>query len=257
MPSRQEAASQGGSNVFLESLEHQHQTISLLLTTTCLISAPRLLKLKSPMADPSSWFNLRMSKYQVFIQFSVLDWLFRDCTLIFESQEAMSPNIYEDIYEKMESDFELLGIRLDMLFLQAQLLEASHLQNILPMSRSSSETLESWFHLSTTMPVSHFLKVILSRNAVNLLYTGNQGLFAPGEVVLGTTEGDVDIYGHDSYPLGFDCANPSVWPAGNIPTYFHASHVQQSPSSPFAIPEFQGGAFDPWGGNVCSSESSY
>jgi hypothetical protein len=37
---------------------------------------------------------------------------------------------------------------------------------------------------------------------------GNQGIFAPGYVVNGTTEGDVDIYGHDSYPLGFDCASP-------------------------------------------------
>lgn len=77
----------------------------------------------------------------------------------------------------------------------------------------------------------------------------NQGLFAPGEVVDGTTEGDVNIYGHDSYPLGFDCANPYVWPAGDLPTYFHASHEEQSPSTPYAIPEFQGGSFDPWGGN--------
>ncbi len=37
---------------------------------------------------------------------------------------------------------------------------------------------------------------------------GNQGIFAPGYVVNGTTEGDVDIYGHDAYPLGFDCASP-------------------------------------------------
>lgn len=77
----------------------------------------------------------------------------------------------------------------------------------------------------------------------------NQGLFAPGEVVNGTTEGDVDIYGHDSYPLGFDCANPTVWP-GSLPDYFHASHELQSPSTPYAIPEFQGGSFDPWGGPV-------
>ena len=77
---------------------------------------------------------------------------------------------------------------------------------------------------------------------------GNGGLFAPGEVVNGTTIGDVDIYGHDSYPLGFDCANPSTWPAGSLPTYFHASHEQESPSTFYSLDEFQGGSFDPWGG---------
>jgi beta-galactosidase GanA len=82
-----------------------------------------------------------------------------------------------------------------------------------------------------------------------------QGLFAPGEVVDGTTEGDVDIYGHDSYPLGFDCANPYTWPAGSIPTDFHALHEKQSPSTFYSIDEFQGGSFDPWGGLVGLSQS--
>jgi hypothetical protein len=83
-----------------------------------------------------------------------------------------------------------------------------------------------------------------------LTHSGNQGLFAPGEVVNGTTVGDVNIYGHDSYPLGFNCAAPSVWPAGALPTYFHASHEQESPSTPYSLDEFQGGSFDPWGGLV-------
>lgn len=74
------------------------------------------------------------------------------------------------------------------------------------------------------------------------------GLFAPGDVVNGTTEGNVNIYGHDSYPLGFDCANPYTWPAGDLPTYFHATHEQQSPSTFYSLDEFQGGSFDPWGG---------
>jgi hypothetical protein len=86
--------------------------------------------------------------------------------------------------------------------------------------------------------------------AYNTHRLGNQGLFAPGEVVNGTTIGDVDIYGHDSYPMGFDCSNPSVWVAGSIPTYFHASHEQESPSTFYAIPEFQGGSIDFWGGPV-------
>ncbi|KAL1961973.1 hypothetical protein VTN77DRAFT_708 [Rasamsonia byssochlamydoides] len=59
----------------------------------------------------------------------------------------------------------------------------------------------------------------------------------------------VNIYGHDSYPLGFDCANPSSWPSGGLPTNFRQLHLEQSPSTPYAIVEFQGGAFDPWGGS--------
>ena len=39
-----------------------------------------------------------------------------------------------------------------------------------------------------------------------------KGIFAPGN---GT--GSVHIYGHDGYPLGFDCANPSAWPNGSLP----------------------------------------
>tara|TARA_R110002060_G_scaffold22986_5_gene31125 strand:+ start:276 stop:503 length:228 start_codon:yes stop_codon:yes gene_type:complete len=63
-------------------------------------------------------------------------------------------------------------------------------------------------------------------------------------------EGNVDIYGHDNYPLGFDCANPRTWPSGNLPKNFHALHEQQSPNTPYALVEFQGGSFDPWGGLV-------
>ena len=69
------------------------------------------------------------------------------------------------------------------------------------------------------------------------------GLFAPG-----TGQGAVDIYGYDSYPLGFDCSDPRAWPNGALPTDFLDLHVAQSPSTPHTISEFQGGAFDPWGG---------
>jgi len=64
----------------------------------------------------------------------------------------------------------------------------------------------------------------------------------------GTGLGQVDIYGYDGYPLGFDCANPTVWPAGNLNTNFGSLHKQQSPTTPNSIVEFQGGSFDPWGG---------
>ncbi|KAK8046304.1 putative beta-galactosidase A [Apiospora saccharicola] len=64
----------------------------------------------------------------------------------------------------------------------------------------------------------------------------------------GTGVGEVDIYGHDGYPLGFDCSNPTVWPADGLPTDWRALHLQQSPSTPYSINEFQAGSFDPWGG---------
>ena len=83
-----------------------------------------------------------------------------------------------------------------------------------------------------------------------LIALAPQGTFAPGSVWQGTTEGDVDIYGHDSYPLGFDCANPYTWPIGEIPTTFHATHEQDSPSTFYSLDEFQGGSFDPCGGLV-------
>ncbi|KAK5329783.1 hypothetical protein LTR93_001371 [Exophiala xenobiotica] len=72
---------------------------------------------------------------------------------------------------------------------------------------------------------------------------GVNGYNAPG-----TGVGSVDIYGHDNYPLGFDCANPTVWPAGKLPTDYWQRHLQQSPTTPYSITEFQAGSFDPWGG---------
>ncbi|KAJ5575338.1 Glycoside hydrolase family 35 [Penicillium hetheringtonii] len=73
--------------------------------------------------------------------------------------------------------------------------------------------------------------------------------YAGGHNAPGTGEGEADIYGHDSYPLGFDCANPNVWPDGGLPTDFLTKHLAQSPSTPYSLVEFQAGAFDPWGGN--------
>jgi hypothetical protein len=125
--------------------------------------------------------------------------------------------------------------------------EAFLTPSILPMSRNNTGMLGLWFHSSIMTLVSWFRFV----KSTMLISLGAQGLFAPGEVVDGTTEGDVDIYGHDSYPLGFDCAEPYTWPAGSIPTYFHATHEQQSPSTFYSLDEFQGGSFDPWGGLVC------
>jgi len=69
-----------------------------------------------------------------------------------------------------------------------------------------------------------------------------KGHFTPGH------PSAVDIYGHDGYPLGFDCANPYTWPDNALPTNFRTLHLQQSPSTAYSIVEFQGGSFDPWGG---------
>ena len=71
-----------------------------------------------------------------------------------------------------------------------------------------------------------------------------QGYQAPG-----TGNGSVDIYGHDAYPLGFDCANPYTWPDGALPADFHTLHLSQSPTTPYSLVEFQGGSYDPWGGS--------
>ncbi|KAF2199152.1 hypothetical protein GQ43DRAFT_433640 [Delitschia confertaspora ATCC 74209] len=69
------------------------------------------------------------------------------------------------------------------------------------------------------------------------------GYFAPG-----TGVGAVDIYGIDAYPLRWSCSDPSVWPTYRWPTNWQLMHQQQSPTSPFSIIEFQGGAHSGWGG---------
>ncbi|KAI0838260.1 glycoside hydrolase family 35 protein [Hypoxylon sp. FL0890] len=86
---------------------------------------------------------------------------------------------------------------------------------------------------------------LISNDAVPL------GTNAPG-----TGLGEVDIYGHDAYPVQFDCANPSIWPPLALSGIYHQTHELQSPSTPFSLVEFQGGAYDPWGGpgfNNCAA----
>jgi hypothetical protein len=69
-----------------------------------------------------------------------------------------------------------------------------------------------------------------------------------GRDVPGSGVGEVDIYGHDGYPLGFHCSNPYTWGSGSLPTGYRADHLKESPSTFYSIDEFQGGSFDPWGG---------
>lgn len=70
----------------------------------------------------------------------------------------------------------------------------------------------------------------------------NGGRNAPGD------EAAVDIYGHDGYPLRFNCSNPDYWDPKSLPTDWRKVHLKQSPHTPYAVPEFQGGSFDAWGG---------
>lgn len=44
-------------------------------------------------------------------------------------------------------------------------------------------------------------------------------------------------------------SEPSNWTAGALPTNFRELHLEQSPETPYAIPEFQGGAIAYWGGS--------
>ena len=55
------------------------------------------------------------------------------------------------------------------------------------------------------------------------------------------TNGNQQIPGYDSYPLGFNCADTNGF--GNPPTFSAESGV------PLMLPEFQGGSYDSWGGS--------
>jgi len=68
------------------------------------------------------------------------------------------------------------------------------------------------------------------------------GRNAPGDAA------PMDIYGHDGYPFGFDCARPDYWGGAKLPEDWRETHLKQSPNTPYSVVEFQGGAFDPWGG---------
>ncbi|KAI9163259.1 putative beta-galactosidase A [Paramyrothecium foliicola] len=74
----------------------------------------------------------------------------------------------------------------------------------------------------------------------------NNDVWPAGNSRPGSGKGAVDIYGHDAYPVGFDCANPETWPENGIPTSWHQDHMRISPNTPYSI--IEGGAFDPWGG---------
>lgn len=58
--------------------------------------------------------------------------------------------------------------------------------------------------------------------------------------------GVLDIYGLDCYPRGFDCDDPLGH--FHVRTDYYNYFKKWYPNGPQFTPEFQGGAFDPWGG---------
>jgi beta-galactosidase GanA len=67
------------------------------------------------------------------------------------------------------------------------------------------------------------------------LVGNNNGTFNSGDAAL-------DVDGADSYPQGFNCSNPAQWSGVPDISYDHPA------GKPLETAEFQGGAFDPWGG---------
>ncbi len=67
------------------------------------------------------------------------------------------------------------------------------------------------------------------------LIGNNNGTFNSGTAQL-------DVDGEDSYPQGFNCSNPTSW--SGVPN-ISSDHPA---GRPLITNEFQGGAFDPWGG---------
>jgi beta-galactosidase len=75
-------------------------------------------------------------------------------------------------------------------------------------------------------------------DGITVPLTGNHnGNFVEG---LGAT----DIPGQDSYPLDFDCTRPERWNA----IYDFSAERRALTRVPLFFPEYQGGAFDVWGG---------
>lgn len=73
-------------------------------------------------------------------------------------------------------------------------------------------------------------------DGIDVPLTGNNnGTFNDGA-------GALDVDGPDSYPQGFNCSNPTKWNGVPDLSYDHPA------DAPLYTPEFQGGAFDPWGG---------
>ncbi|KAK3298537.1 glycoside hydrolase family 35 protein [Chaetomium fimeti] len=76
----------------------------------------------------------------------------------------------------------------------------------------------------------------------------NNDAWNAGHNAPGTGVGEVDIYGQDLYPLDINC-DDMAWDKGSLRDSLYSSHLNTSPSTPYAMPEFQGGVVDYWGGS--------
>ncbi|KAK4042488.1 hypothetical protein C8A01DRAFT_44500 [Parachaetomium inaequale] len=75
----------------------------------------------------------------------------------------------------------------------------------------------------------------------------NNDAYTAGHNAPGTGVGQVDIYGQELYPLDFTC-DDIAWERGSLRESQYSLHLKLSPSTPYAITEFQGGVVDFWGG---------
>jgi beta-galactosidase len=75
-------------------------------------------------------------------------------------------------------------------------------------------------------------------DGITVPLTGNHNATFQGGV------GAVDIPGYDSYPQGFNCSHPQQWKG----FYEYRDERKALTRSPLSFPEYQGGAFDTWGG---------
>jgi beta-galactosidase len=75
-------------------------------------------------------------------------------------------------------------------------------------------------------------------DGITVPLTGNHN----GNFVEGV--GATDIPGQDSYPLDFDCTRPERWNG----IYDFSAERRELTRTPLFFPEYQGGAFDVWGG---------
>ncbi|KAH7409514.1 glycoside hydrolase superfamily [Cadophora sp. MPI-SDFR-AT-0126] len=81
----------------------------------------------------------------------------------------------------------------------------------------------------------------------------NNDAFSIGNFAPGTGPGAVDIYGFDSYPMGWGsgCQDPYNWTRllDPLSIYNSTTHRKLSPTTPFSIIEYQGGSAENWGGS--------
>lgn len=59
------------------------------------------------------------------------------------------------------------------------------------------------------------------------------GINAPG------TDAPVDIYGHDAYPLGMNCTDPTYWIDDILPANWRKTHLEQSPDTPYMVSTYE------------------